>query len=188
MRKIFLTLFVIVISLKGYSQEVNTENGLEKSLFNIQIGTLGVWVNNDTRIAKKIALRSEIGLDCGFFKSKVTNISGFIMVPSIGFEPRLYYNLNKRIEKEKNTKNNAFNFVTISFTYFSDLFVISNNKNTTINNQLLIIPKWGIRRNIGNSNFNYEIGIGLGNRTLFYSKNVKNEAALDLHARIGYKF
>ena len=48
----------------------------------------------------------------------------------------------------KNTTNNSANFFTTSISYHPDWFVISNKDNLYVTNQLSILPKWGIRRNI----------------------------------------
>jgi len=47
-----------------------------------------------------------------------------------------------------------------------------------------IVPKWGIRRNLGN-NFTYEVGTGFGFR---HEVDYGNYAEIDLHLRIGYTF
>ena len=76
--------------------------------------------------------------------------------------------------------------MALGINYFPDWFVISNDGNTSVPNQISIIPKWGIRRTIAQSNFNYELGIGFGRRFYFDSKEW--ETAADLHVRIGYTF
>lgn len=138
-------------------------------------------------------MRSEIGLDAGYFKSYYSgNDDIFMAGPSVNVEPRWYYNLESRANKGRNTKNNAGNFVGLSFKYLPDWFTVSNDNNRNISDQILLIPKWSIRRNIGQSNFNYEAGAGLGYQYVFlkqygYRENA-SEAYLDLHIRIGYTF
>lgn len=188
MKQIIYGAFFLLIFQSNYSQN----NGVEKSIFNIQTGVLGSWLNNETKISNKFALRSEIGLDAGIFGGEINDNSGFFLTPVINIEPRWYYNILKRENKNKPINNNNANFLTTSISYHPDWFVISNKNNINIYNQLSIIPKWGIRRNIANSNFNFEAGIGFGYRFYFlkqygYSKN-DGETALDLHLRIGYTF
>lgn len=188
MKQIIYGAFFLLIFQSNYSQN----NGVEKSIFNIQTGVLGSWLNNETKISNKFALRSEIGLDAGIFGGEINDNSGFFLTPVINIEPRWYYNILKRENKNKPINNNSANFLTTSISYHPDWFVISNKNNINIYNQLSIIPKWGIRRNIANSNFNFEAGIGFGYRFYFlkqygYSKN-DGETALDLHLRIGYTF
>jgi hypothetical protein len=183
----------IVFLISNFTQSQNTNNNLEKSIFNLQTGVLGTWLNNEIKILPNFVLRSEIGLDAGLFTRDFSNSNTTtFLTPVINFEPRWYYNINKRSKNNKTVKNNSANFFTTSISYHPDWFVISSNENLNVYNQLSVIPKWGIRRSIANSNFNFEAGIGLGYRFYFlkqygYSKN-DGETALDLHLRIGYTF
>jgi len=188
MKKILKTAFVLLAFQTLSAQQ----SSVEKSIFTFQTGLLGVWASNELRLSDEITLRSEIGLDTEIFDNDISETSGFFMAPTLNIEPRWYYNIKKREAKGKTTANNSANFLTLSFRYHPDWFVISNNDNIYVQEQLAIIPKWGIRRTIGNSGFNYEAGIGLGYRFYFlkqygYSKN-DSEATLDLHLRIGYTF
>lgn len=188
MKKFIYATICLLVFQTNYSQI----KGVEKSLFNFQTGILGIWVNNEAKLTTNFVLRSEFGLDAGIFGGEINDNSGLFLTPVINLEPRFYYNINKRESKNKNTSNNGANFLTTSISYHPDWFVISNKNNINVNNQLSIIPKWGIRRNIANSNFNFEAGIGFGYRFYFlkqygYSKN-EGETALDLHLRIGYTF
>ena len=180
-----LILCGLAIITKG--QEIS----VEKSIYGIQTGFLGVWVHNESRLTNEISLRSEIGFDSGIFGGSFYDKTGFLMTPVITLEPKWYYNLEKRNSKSKNIKNNSGNFIGLKTSYNPDWFVISNYDNIRVVNQISIIPKWGIRRNIGN-HFNFEAGIGLGYRYIFaksagYLTN-ESEATLDLHLRIGYTF
>lgn len=188
MKKIIYATVSFLIFQTNYSQKKEVEN----SLYNFQTGILGTWINNETKLSTSIALRSEIGLDAGIFGGEIHGNSGVFLAPVINLEPRWYYNLNKRSKNNKSTKNNSANFLTTLISYHPDWFVISSNENLNVLNQLSIIPKWGIRRTIAKSNFNFEAGIGLGYRFYFlkqygYTKN-DGETAIDLHLRIGYTF
>jgi len=189
MRKIVLTLIFCGITIIAKSQNQNIS--VENSTYGIQIGILGIWAHNETKLSDKIALRSEIGLDSGIFGGSFYPKTGYVLTPVITLEPRWYYNLEKRASKSKNISGNSGNFVSLKTSYNPDWFVISNYDNLSVINQISIIPTWGIKRNIGN-HFNYETGIGLGLRYYFgeNSKNLKNksEGALNLHLRIGYRF
>ena len=188
MKKIIYATIYLLFFQASYSQN----KGVENSIFNIQTGVLGLWVNNETKIINNLTLESEIGLDAGIWDGYNYEKTGFQMTPVIKVAPKWYYNINKRIIKKRNTLNNGANFFTLSLDYHPDLFVISNYKNIRTFNQIAIIPKWGIRRNIGNTNFNYEIGIGLGYRYYLlkqhgYTQNDGN-VTLDFQLRIGYTF
>jgi hypothetical protein len=188
MKKIIYATVCFLVFQTNYSQKKDVEN----SLYNFQTGILGTWINNETKLSTSLTLRSEIGLDAGIFGGEINGNSGLFLTPVINLEPRFYYNINKRGNKKKDTSNNGANFLTTSISYHPDWFVISSKDNISVYNQLSIIPKWGIRRNIAKSNFNFEAGIGLGYRFYFlkqygYTKN-EGETAIDLHFRIGYTF
>jgi hypothetical protein len=166
------------------------QNGIsvEKSLFTIQTGAVGIWVNNETKLTENIALRTEIGLYTQIYQG-----IGFFMAPEITFEPRWYYNLKKRAAKKKDITNNSANFFTVKVGYRSSIFEISgfDDDRKSAENSFAIIPKWGIRRNISKS-FNYELGVGIGYIHFINQKYFKtydnNGIAIDLHIRIGYNF
>lgn len=186
MKKI-LTLLALSLLMHSNAQE----GQLEKSSMGIQTGFLGVWLNNENRIAEKWVLRSEIGLDSGIWGGDLYDGTGFLIAPVITVEPRFYYNMEKRNKKGKVTKNNSGNFISLKTSYHPDWFVISN-KDVNIISDISFIPTWGIKRSIGTSNFVYETGFGVGFQYIFYksegySKNEAN-AILNLHLRIGYSF
>ena len=170
--------------MKIFSQGTPT---VEKSIYSFQTGFLGIWANNELRLKNNVALRSEIGLDAGIFNGNYQSNSGYVFIPVVRLEPRWYYNLNSRNEKGKKIKNNCANFFTINFSYRPSLFVISNYEINKVN-QISIIPKWGIRRIIG-EHLLFETGIGLGYSKFFNSENTSNKTILpDLHFRLGYSF
>lgn len=132
----------IVFLISNFTQSQNTNNNLEKSIFNLQTGVLGTWLNNEIKILPNFVLRSEIGLDAGLFTRDFSNSNTTtFLTPVINFEPRWYYNINKRSKNNKTVKNNSANFFTTSISYHPDWFVISSNENLNVYNQLSVIPK-----------------------------------------------
>jgi len=185
LRKIYASLSLL-FAFSATAQTATTE----KSMYNVQTGFLGVYASHEAGLGGSFALRTEIGLDAALFGG--FNSDNLVLTPVIRLEPRWYYNLGKRSEKGKSINNNSGNFLTLALIYHPDLFVISQYDNINVPNQIDIVPKWGIRRSIAGSNFNYELGIGLGYKYYFlkqygYKEN-RGEAALDLHIRIGYTF
>jgi len=194
MKKTILLLALCCLSLSGNAQNESVKKvSVEKSIFGIQTGLLGIWVHHEARLSNKFVLRSEIGFDGGLFSGSNYDNLDFLMTPVITLEPRFYYNLNKRVAKQKNISGNSGNFLSIKTTYHPDWFVISSNDDVNVPNQMSIIPTWGIRRNIG-KHFNYETGVGLGYihyfpvTTEYYKIEASGEVTLNIHARIGYRF
>jgi hypothetical protein len=194
-KKSLLTFLTIALlssnaTVKAQNQE-NVKPSAEKSVFGAQAGLLGIWVNNEAKLTKAIALRSEIGFDGGFWGGNFYPKNGYVFTPIITAEPRFYYNLGNRTRKNKSIKNNSANFISLKTSFHPDWFTISNYENVSIVSDLSIIPTWGIRRHIG-SHFNYEAGLGVGYRYYFakgagYLKN-ESDVAVNLHLRIGYTF
>jgi len=186
MKKIICLIALIHTVTSTYSQESN----VEKSIFGTQLGILGVWVHNESRIASKLVLRSEVGFNAGLFGGAFVE-DGFILAPTITLEPRYYYNIDRRNSKGKSTSNNAANFLSLDINYLPDWFVISDVDNVEILDNISFIPKWGIRRNLGEK-FNFEAGVGLGYRFYFSDEAIfkedQQELAADIHLRIGYTF
>lgn len=176
MKKLFLPIFGS-ISLFAYAQ--SKEISVEKSIFNIQTGFIGVWVNNELKLSNSIVLRSEVGLEPSWFIGQGTQWHS-----NFRLEPRNYYNLKKRTEKNLDISNNSGNFWGIALNYRPEAVIFSNQKGLTGIESFSVVPKWGIRRNIG-KNFNYETGIGFGFR---HETNYGNYGEIDLHLRIGYTF
>jgi hypothetical protein len=180
MKKTIILAFGL-LSISVFSQE--------KSLFSIQTGLLGVWINNEAKLADRWALRSELGLYGGIWGGASYDGANFALCPVLTVEPRYYYNYNKRQATGKDMADNSANFITLKIDYTPDWFIISNyDGKVSVTPSLAFIPKWGIRRNFGNSHFHYELGAGLGYVYYFEKNNGYGSAALDLHARIGYSF
>ncbi len=179
---------------KGSSSTLITKPqtaSVEKSTYGIQTGLLGIWVHKETKLSNQIALRTEIGMNAGFWGGTYYPKNGYAMFPVIRLEPRWYYNLNKRVSKSKNISGNSGNFLTLQIGYIPNWFVISNYDNLEVDDHVFIIPTWGIRRSIGNY-FTFETGIGIG-LAYNFAKNIRSsenkfKGALNLHLRIGYRF
>ena len=187
-RLIFL---IVLICLANFGKSQNQEGSVEKSTFGIQLGFLGIWAHNEAKLSNRIALRSEVGFNSQLFGSYRSDKTGFSMTPVFTLEPRWYYSLKKRSSKGKRISGNHGGFVSLKTSFTPDWFVISNYEDLRVINQLFIIPKWGIRKNIGN-HFTFEGGIGFGFRRYFaksagYANNA-NDTVFELHFRLGYMF
>ncbi|GGG59594.1 hypothetical protein [Bizionia arctica] len=185
MKKTLLTVIICAFTLLAKAQDAS----VEKSVFGIQTGPIGLWVHNESRLSNKIALRSEVGLDASFWSGY--NSTDFILGMVISIEPKWYYNLNKRKDKSKRIDGNSGNFISLKTSFHPDILLASSNDNINLVSDLTIIPTWGIRRNIGN-HFNYEAGFGIGYIHYFNYENLniigESDVGVNLHLRIGYKF
>lgn len=173
MKKNILAL-IIFTSLFSYSQE----NSVSKNIKGLQLGIYGIWAYNETKLVENLVLRNEIGIDVSFGKNFL------IANPSITFEPKWYYNANKRKRKGKNIKNNSANFLSIQAKYYFNNFISNNIDREDLNQNKILKTNltWGIRRSISET-LNYETGIGLGIQRDFIEDQF--EPSLNIHLRFG---
>lgn len=186
MKKTALLVTLVLSCIISKAQDAS----VEKSIFGVQTGLLGIWGHNEVKLNNKFALRSELGIDIGYYENRIFNQSGFIGGLAITLEPRWYYNLSKRTSKGKRIDGNSGNFISLKTTYHPDVLLFSSNDNVNLISDISIVPTWGIRRNIGN-HFNYEAGIGIGYIGYFDEANTiyeEPDVAINLHLRIGYRF
>jgi len=184
-KKLLLSVMIMTFFFAN-GQEVS----VEKSVFGIQTGLIGVWAHNEFRMSDKFAFRTEIGLDAGITEGSYYNNSEFFLSPLIAVEPRWYYNLNKRKSKEKRIDGNSGNFLSLRINYHPNWFIISN-PDLNIVGDISVIPSWGLRRNLG-QHFNFETGAGIG-YVYYFAKNAgfaenEGEVGINILFKIGYKF
>lgn len=170
--------FIVVIFFATMVAAQNKKISVENSQFSLQTGFAGIWLNNELKLSRSISLHSELGVEPQWVVG-----SGTLWHPNLRVEPRYYYNLFERFNKGADISNNSGNFFALALNYRPNFVVFSNNNIETIES-FSVVPKWGIRRNLG-KNFNYEAGIGLGFRHEFMYGNY---GEIDFHLRIGYSF
>lgn len=187
MKKTAILILLVIIAHSLKSQDAS----VEKSIYGVQTGFLGIWLHNESRLTNTITLRSEIGFDSGLWGGTYYDYTGFVMTPVLTVEPRFYYNLKNRQVKGRRISNNSGNFISLKTSYHPDWFVISNYDYIRIISDISFIPTWGIKRNIGKK-FNFETGFGLGYRYIFAKSagylEDESELAVNLHLRLGYTF
>ncbi|MBQ4820769.1 hypothetical protein [Aquimarina sp. MMG016] len=182
---IFISLFLLS-SYVGISQNIE-DASVEKSIFGIQIGVMGVWVHNELKISNQIALRSEAGISIvGMWtEGNDTLIGTGYSLPIVALEPRWYYNLSKRASQGKRIDGNSGNYIALRGSYyFYDNADSGTDRN--LSSHPFTAVSWGIRRNIGN-HFNYEVGVGAG---LGFGNDTGREIGLTpyFNLKIGYRF
>ena len=185
MKKLFVFSLIFFSITATFAQEASVSTNNPE----IQIGFLGVWLNKEYSLSRKIALRAEIGLDMQVW-GNLNYRSSYVFLPVFTAEPRWFYNLDKRSKRGKNTNGNFGNFLSLKTSLHPDLFVISQYDDSIIPD-LSIIPTWGIRRPIS-TNFIFETGIGFGYIHYFYKSQGysydEGNLAVNLHLRFGYRF
>jgi hypothetical protein len=153
---------LLILTLCGLALIAKSQNAsVEKSIFGVQTGVLGIWAYNEVKLSNAFALRTEFGFDFGIWETTFYDDSPSLLTPVIVVEPRFYHNLKKRSEQSKRIDGNSGNFIALKMGYHPDWFVLFNANDAPIISDFSIIPTYGIRRNSGEY-FNYEAGLGVG--------------------------
>lgn len=176
-------LILAILPLTGKAQHA----GVQKNISGVQAGLFGIDLYDEIRIGSRTTLRAEASLFPAIWGGDLYARTGFAFYPALTLQPKFYYNIARRSEKGKNTKNNAANYLGMQLRYIPDWFVISNEKGLRLSNQVNIIPTYGFRRNFA-GNFNYEFRAGIGYGTSFGETTNTSAAVLDLSMKIGYDF
>jgi len=155
MKKILL-LVVIAFSTSVFSQEKATDKWSAKA------GLIGAWLGYEKAITSDITINGEIGYEGGlFYSSWANNDVNYVFTTTLSLEGRYYYNFNRRIEKNKNTMNNAANYLAFETTFTPDWGTSSSADNINVLRTFSVIPKYGFRRNLADK-INFEFAAGPG--------------------------
>ena len=182
MRKItFILLSFLLFQISKAQDSVS----VEKSLIGGQVGYLGIWANYEAKLSNRITFKTEIGLDKGYVIESLQS-SVRSLHPIISIEPRYYYNLGRRAELLKKTQGNTGNFWALQMRY--NLPLIIDNKSGFNNIEAIIItPKYGIRRTLGN-HFNLETTLGFGYGHEFNTYLSGGFFSIEAAVRLGFHF
>ena len=183
MKKQISLLTFSLLTLLGKAQS----STVEKNITGIQVGLFGLDLYNETQLSEKTSLRAEASLFAAIWGGDMYAKTGFSFYPALTLQPKYYYNISKRAENGKNTKNNSANYVGLQVRYIPNWFVISNTKGLSLSNQISFIPTYGFRRNFS-ENFNYEFKAGLGYGTTLGNDFNSSGVVLDLSIKVGYDF
>jgi hypothetical protein len=178
-RSLLVLLLLCPLISSVYAQQTS------KSFWGVQAGFPGLMLNNESRIAEQIALRSEICISGTYWQSSSLfndNNSGYAIAPILSVEPRWYYNLMHRAKNGKRTEFNSANYLSLKTSLIPGFTISSHN--TTVYKSFGFIPTWGITRSLGR-NFTFETSIGAG---YMFAPDTKNYTALELTLRFGYVF
>jgi hypothetical protein len=185
MKKLIATMTACVFFAANVAAQ--EEACVEKNIFGIQAGVIGIWVNNELKLSNSIALRSEMGFEMTNWtigRSFYGNDNEAIIPLVLSVEPRYYFDIKKRYSNGLRIDNNSATFLSIKINYHADWFMLSGKQPSVVQ----IIPTIGGRYNIGKC-LNIEVGGGMGYQYTFTSiKEEKDVWAFNIVLRIGYIF
>jgi hypothetical protein len=149
MKKYIVLILLVVLVTNLKAQE---KTSVEKNIFKINILTPGITY--ELGIGKKTTLNSDLNIAVVYYQN-----SGLKVFPYIQEQFRYYYNLEKRVGKNKNTANNSANFMAISASYYFES--IGELKYLHRYDGITIAPVWGLQRTY-KSNLNINLNAGIG--------------------------
>ncbi len=178
-----IILLVFCTSITLFSKTLNAQTAdttLKDSQIELNAKLFGLGLNYEAKLGEKFTILSEIGVrtGTGSYGSRYNFADGFkVYNLEIGIEPRLYYNVQKRLNKGKSIKNNAANFWFFGLNYgfkpfnspviYQEVDVYDNGLylgsfETQIEKYSLlsVTPGWGIQRKVG-KNFSLDLNLGL---------------------------
>ncbi|NLN34065.1 MAG: hypothetical protein GX159_10790 [Flavobacteriaceae bacterium] len=178
MKKTLLFL-LLIIGITSYSQEKATD------VFSAKLGLIGAWVGYEKALSPDFTINGEIGYEGGFFYSSwVSDRVNYVFTTTFSLEGRYYYNFNRRIEKGKNTMNNAANFLAVETDFTPGWATSSSVDNIYVLRTFTVSSKYGFRRNLSNR-FNFELATGPGYQ---WAEGGSEGVILALDVRFGFVF
>ena len=166
MKKILLA---ILLSILGFNANAQQNKGDNLDNFGkIELGFHGLSFAYELPITNKFVWENAVGAGMGMSadnNSATYSLDVVRPVPFIKSKLKFVYNINKRIEKEKNIRNNAGNYIALQTKYS-----FGRANHNTNNRSMLTELHWGIQRNLG-GNFLFNTHVGLGYLGDFNSNN-----------------
>lgn len=159
---------------------------------NKEIGTEKVWRLNFLNPAIELEIptgeystfSSAIGVGYGGGYPDLTYANnGFIYIisPFVDIQQRWFYNLNKRNKKNRNTKNNSGNFVSLRFITRGSS--IAENVVRSSDFDFAFGPTWGIQRKYGK---NFHILFDVGPQYYFDTNGIGNIWPIMVQLNLGF--
>ncbi len=184
-------LILCLFSLQSKAQEAS----VEKHVLGVQVGIHPLSGYYEMKLADKIALRGELGFGFAWSGGGYSdNSAEWAILPSLVVEPRWYYNLQRRVNKNKRIDGNSGNYLSLCTGVHPGFDI--GSKDVEFYPSLYTIPMYGLRRNIG-KRFNFETAFGVGYGWVFEEyklldgstlKRTESGATFGLRLAIGYMF
>ncbi|WP_289022772.1 hypothetical protein [uncultured Salegentibacter sp.] len=167
MKKLLLLSFCLCSLLSINAQDqASVEDGL------LSVNILTPAVEYEYGLTSSTTLDLRLGSAFAYWKNTYFG-ENFGIYPILGIQYRYYYNLEKRLDKGKNLKNNSANYIALSGAVQSGKPIIGNLE---YNEAYFgtVGPVWGLQRYY-NSGFKLDLNLGGG-----YSFNESGESYFSL--------
>ncbi len=147
--KHFIVLLGLTIGVFAYGQD---QKNVENSQFKLNLINPG--------LEYEFAIGNDQTIDFGAGLQFGANSNGYAFFPALNGQYRYYYNFERRLERDKETKGNSANYVALSGTLFLEEVIIGN-LDSGDGYFGFAGPVYGIQRTYPKGfNFNLEFGVG----------------------------
>jgi len=180
MKKSLLSLLLILSFTTFYAQEKITVN-TEKVW---RVNFLNPAIELELPTGEYSTFSSAIGIGYnGGYPDLTYGGNGFIYIisPFVDIQQKWFYNLNKRISKNKTIDNNSGNFVALRFITRGNS--IAENVSRTSDFDFAVGPTWGIQRKYGE---NFHLLVDIGPQYYFDTNGNGNVWPLMIQLNLGF--
>ncbi len=154
MKKLF-PLFLIFFNFNSFSQ---SSAEVSKNLFSINF--LLPSLEYETKIFNNSTLNLNLGTGFALVGGEIHNETKFGLFPNLSAQYRNYYNLERRLSKNKNISNNSGNYFGLHSAIYGGNPIIGDLEFTS-NYAAEVGPVWGLHR-VYNNGFKLNLNLGLG--------------------------
>jgi hypothetical protein len=161
------------------SQETKSNT---RSVFRVNL--LNPGIEYEMSLFNKSTLAMNIGVGYGgSYANLTTNASGwlYLISPFLDVQYRNFYNLEKRLTKQKSTKYNSGNFWGVRMLTRGEDF--SSNFTRTSNYDFAFGPTWGLQRSFGKINLLFDLGA-----VYYFDTNGNSGIVPMFEFNLGYNF
>lgn len=175
-------LFVMIVLLLSFTIQAQ-ETSSKKTLWNVQVGIMGIWLNNEIQLSEKFVLRNEAGVEMINWSIShnflVYGDTKAVIPFVLTTEPKFYF--------ARQGAKEAW-FLSLKTSYHPPFLLFSNNKYSDIS----VVPTIIARTKLG-KHFTVEMGGGIGYQYIFNHRDLDpfesgSDWAFNAVLRIGYKF
>jgi hypothetical protein len=170
---------LVIIFVFCYASNIIAQNARTHKSHSIKGPILGLSYSYEHPVSPQSVINFELMATGGW--STFMNETAWIIGPSFRVEPRYYYNLKRRFQNDKKTKNNSANYLAFSVDYAPG---IGFGKDAEIDQYFMFAPKYGLKRTIGR-HFIFELAAGIGGG-IIEDEGISALIVFDL--KLGYAF
>lgn len=154
MRRLF-PLLLLLLSFNSFSQN---STGVSKNQFSINF--LMPALELETRLTNNSTIDLYLGTGYALVSGDAYGGTEFGFFPTFTAQYRNYYNLEKRLSKNRNISNNNGNYLAFHSAIFGGNPIIGELESTA-NYAIEVGPVWGLQR-VYNGGFKLNLNLGLG--------------------------